>query len=37
MSVAMTGFEAYDFEAKEREPLLAKELIEQGYDIHGGH
>lgn len=39
MSVAMTGFEGpmTYLEAKEREPLLAKKLIEQGYDIHGGH
>jgi len=39
MAVAMVGFEGpmRYLEAKERETLLAKELMEQGYDIHGGH
>ena len=39
MATAMVGFEGpmtYR-EAKEREPALAKELRELGYDIHGGH
>ena len=39
MAVAMVGFEGpmTYLEAKRREPIMAKSLSEQGYDIHGGH